>query len=464
MKIALINTGFEPGEGDLRPAPPYGIMTIGAFLKSKGHEVELFDWSGEILDDDKRGSLIDYKPELIGVHTKISTALLRAIIVSDWGKAEGVPIVWGGPGTSIIPEVMLKEGPVDYLVIGEGEHTISDLISALEGERSLESVKGIAYLIDGRYVQTFPRERIIEMDSLPRALWEELGDLSKYFTPLYGRNAVSIVTSRGCPGNCTFCYSKIMWGYKWYAFSPERVVAEMKEIMKLDSRISGFIIMDDLFATDPDRVKKICSLIIDEKLDIVWNCEIRADMISEDLLDLMKLAGCKQILVGVETGSDRLLNIIRKDVSSDDILKATKMIHDANMEVYAMVINGLPTETEEDVRKTEHMLYMMKPEYTEFLTYMPYPGTELYKMAVENGFRPPADLMGWGDMGTFSVASIRDKGLSRYNGDAYLAMEKRVKRKAIINAYFKSFIKDPLSAPVRAVKFMVKRKGDDNGA
>lgn len=464
MRIALINVGFEPGEGDLRPAPPYGIMTVGAYLESKGHEVLLFDWSGEKIDDDKRRSLLNAKPELVGLHVKISTALLRAIQVSKWAKANKIPVVWGGPGTMVIPELMLREGPVDYLVLGEGEQTISELVDALEQNLPLQDIKGLAYLEEGQYIRTAARERITDLNSLPKPLWNKLGDLARYFTPLYGRNAISLVTSRGCPGNCTFCYSKMMWGYKWYALSPQRVVDDIEEIMRLDPRISGFIIMDDLFATDPQRVKDICSIIIDKKLDIVWNCEIRADMIDRSLLAVMKQAGCKQILVGVESGSDRLLQMVRKDVSAEEIIQAAKLIHEADMEVYAMVINGLPTETKEDIKRTERMLDVIKPEYTEFLTYMPYPGTVLFDSAVEHGFSPPTNLEGWGDMGTFSVASIHDKGLTSYANKMYLAMEKRTKRKATMNSYLKSISKDPFSAPLRALRFMMKRKGDNNGA
>ena len=108
MKVALINTGFEPGEGDLRPAPPYGIMTIGAYLEAKGHDITLFDWSGEEIDDEKRRTLINLKPDILGIHTKSSTALRRAIKISKWAKVKEIPVVWGGPGTMVIPEIMLR--------------------------------------------------------------------------------------------------------------------------------------------------------------------------------------------------------------------------------------------------------------------------------------------------------------------------------------------------------------------
>jgi hypothetical protein len=128
-----------------------------------------------------------------------------------------------------------------------------------------------------------------------------------------------------------------MWGYKWNARSPGSVIAEMRKVLELDPQIGGFIIMDDLFAVDPSRVRKICSMIKESGLDIVWNCEIRADMITEELVRTMKGAGCCQVLMGIETGSQRLLDLVRKDITVEDIRRASSLIHEAGMEVYAML-------------------------------------------------------------------------------------------------------------------------------
>jgi radical SAM superfamily enzyme YgiQ (UPF0313 family) len=458
MRIALINMSFMPGEADFRVAPPFGIMTVGAFLRQRGFDVALFDWSGEPIDETKFALLKAMDPDVVGVHVKISSAITRAIQVSQWARGRGAKIVWGGPGPAILPEVMLKEGPVDYLVIGEGEVTAAELLEALSRESDPRLVNGIAYLEDGAVVRTLPRDRIMDLDSLPMPLWEDLGDLSRYHVPLHGRNVVPIVTSRGCPGNCTFCYSKSMWGYKWNARSPEMVVEEMRQLMVLDPRLGGFIIMDDLFATDPVRVGHICTLIRESGLDVIWNCEIRADMINEDLLRTMKAAGCTQVLMGIESGSQRLLDLVRKDITVEDIRQASRLIHRADMEVYAMVINALPTETVEDIRATDHLLKEIRPDFTEFLVYMPYPGTPLFDLAVREGFVVPKTLEEWARMGTFDFRSVEDKGITSVSEQMYENMAKAAKRRAVMNSYVREFRKEPLTAPVRGLKFLFRRR------
>jgi anaerobic magnesium-protoporphyrin IX monomethyl ester cyclase len=462
MRVVLINVGFMPGEADLRVAPPFGIMTVGAYLRQKGFDVALLDWSGEPIDGEKRAILERMAPDVVGVHVKISSAITRAVEVSQWAHAMGATVLWGGPGPAILADVMLDEGPVDYLVMGEGEVTTAELLEALKNGSDPHLVNGIAFRERGKVVRSLPRDRIMDLDTLPFPLWEDLGDLSRYHVPLHGRNVVPIVTSRGCPGNCTFCYSKSMWGFKWNARSPEKVVEEMRRLLAYDPQLGGFIIMDDLFATDPGRVGRICTMIQENGLDVVWNCEIRADMINEGLLKNMKAAGCTQVLMGIESGSQRLLDLIRKDITVEDIRRACKLIREADMEIYAMLVNALPTETMDDIRATDQLLKETRPDFTEFLVYMPYPGTALFDLAVEEGFVAPTTLDGWARMGTFDLRSVEDKGITSATEQMYEHVAKGAKRRAVRDSYIRELKKEPLTAPVRGLKFLFKR-GEDKG-
>lgn len=457
MKVVLINIGFQPGEAGLKVSPPFGIMSVGAYLRSKGHDVTLLDWSGEEVGEDQRRELRSLRPRLVGFHVKISSSIHRAVEASGWAKEAGATVMWGGAGPTIIPDVILRDGPVDVAVMGEGERTAQEITEALDGKRDLSAVPGIAYVKDGRVARTAPRERFRDLNALPMPLWEDLGDLSRYFTPLHGRNAVPLITSRGCPGHCTFCYTKAMWGYQWIALSPEKVVDEMERIMSLDHRIGGFLIIDDLFAASPRRVQMICDLIIERGLDIRWNCELRADLIREEMLGPMKAAGCRQVLIGVESGSQRLLDLVRKDITVDDIRRACALLHEAGIEVYAMMVNRLPTETEEDIRATERLLKEIRPEYTEFLIYSPYPGTPLFDEAVQNGFRPPATLEGWGHLGTFSMNQLGDKRLEGADGRKYEKLARRTRRRAKVDSYVQEIMREPLTAPARGIRLLTKQ-------
>ena len=285
MRIALVNVGFDPREEELKLSPPYGIMYVGAYLRQLEMEVRLFDWSGEELDMEKRRSLELYRPDIVGVHVKIGSVIERAIEPSEWGKEMGAKVIWGGPGPSILPEMMLREAPVDVLVLGEGEVTMAELLDAICSGRPLEEVDGIAFLKDGIFVRTPTRQRIKELSELPIPLWKDLGDLDRYHIPFYGRTAIPLITSRGCPGNCTFCYTKVMWGYKWTALSPERMVEEIELVRSIDPSIGAFIINDDLFSLETRRVSRFCTLLKEKGIDILWNCEMRADTVGPDLYE-----------------------------------------------------------------------------------------------------------------------------------------------------------------------------------
>lgn len=460
MKVALVNVGFGPEESELRPSPPLGIMQLAAYLRREGREVVLFDWSGEELDEAKRSALRSADADVVGIHVKVSSVILRALEVSRWCREDGVTVIWGGPGPTTLPVMTVLQAPVDAAVLGEGEVTTSELLRALEYGRDLATVKGVAFARDGRAIVTDRRERMVDLDSLPFPWWEGLGNLSRYLVPLHGRNAVPIVTSRGCPGRCGFCYAQNMWGGRWHALSPSRTLDAMEHVLSLDDRIGGFLIIDDLFYASPERIREICRGIKERGLDIVWNCEIRADLVRPELLSEMKDAGCRQVLIGVETGSPRLLEAVNKRMTVETLIRAAADVHRAGLELYAMMVNGLPGETDEDIRATEKLLRTIRPEYTEFLSYMPYPGTPLYESAIREGFVPPTTLEGWGAAATFDLSNINRMGVTDLPTKKYMDMERRTKRRAVMRSYMHSAMREPLTAPVRGLKYLFRSDGD----
>lgn len=465
MRIVLVNVGFMPNEAELKPSPPFGIMQMGAYLRQHGHEVHLLDWSGEELDAARRATLKDLRPDVVGIHVKISSTILRALEVSRWAREENARVIWGGPGPTTLPLEILGSAPIDAAVLGEGEETAVELLEAMEEGRKLDMVRGIAFTRGAQTIRTAPRPRIRDLDRLPLPWWEGLGDLTRYHIPMHGRKVLPLITSRGCPGNCGFCYAQTMWGGKWAALSPQRVLDNMEHVLALDPAVGGFIIIDDLFYVIPKRVQQICQGIRERGLDIVWNCEVRADLISPELLRIMRAAGCRQVLMGVETGSDRLLRMVNKRITVETIRQAARAIHDADMELYAMLVNGLPTETEEDVRATERLLRDIEPEYVEFLTYMPYPNTPLYPQALVNGFEPPRTLEGWGRMGTLDISSVEEKGIVGIPEKRYRGMARRTKQRAVMRSYVQAVKKEPFTAPSRGFKYLLhggrKGKGGD---
>ncbi len=322
----------------------------------------------------------------------------------------------------------------------------------------MEEVDGIAFLKDGIFVRTPTRQRIKELSELPIPLWKDLGDLDRYHIPFYGRTAIPLITSRGCPGNCTFCYTKVMWGYKWTALSPERMVEEIELVRSIDPSIGAFIINDDLFSLETRRVSRFCTLLKEKGIDILWNCEMRADTVGPDLLREMYDAGCRQVLIGLESGSERMLDLVEKETSIEAMKGAYRAAHDAGIDVCSFVLVGLPGETELDILETEKLLNEVRSDSIDVCVYVPYPGTKLYALAKESGFQEPTDLRGWAELGSVGFSAFEEKGISKVSQAHIAHMIERTIRKARHRRYVQELRREPLSAPLRGWRFVLRKR------
>lgn len=458
LRVALINAGFEKGQKDIIVSPPLGIMCVGAALKKEGHEVVLFDWSGLDLDAEKRKSLDAFHPDVVGLTVVMGTSILRSVEISKWGRNAGAKVVWGGPFPSILPEMVLRDAQIDFAVIGEGEQTMIDLLHMLASAGDPKIVNGLAFMKDGSPIRTAPRTRMTDLDQLPMPMWQELGDLSRYLINYHRRKAIPMVTSRGCPGTCAFCYTKSMWGYRWTSRSAEKVVEEIQLIMKVDPRISAFIFDDDLFAGDPKRIIDFCELLISRGMSIKWNCEIRAKDITRDLVKKMKAAGCQELLLGVETGSQRLLDKLCKGVKIEKILEAFEIMHQEEMKAIAMLMVGLPGESIEDFKATDKLLREIKADGFYFSLYIPSPGTAFLEESKNHGFEEPQDLNGWAGMGEFNVEAYEARSLSKVPKSMVDAMINREQRRVRRNQNWIAFRNDPAGAMARTVMRRISAK------
>lgn len=457
-RVALVNVGFQPDEANVNSSPPFGVMYIGAYLRDRDVEVRLFDWSGLRLDNDRKRALEEYDPDVVGFTVLLSSSILRAMEVSRWSKDLGAVVVWGGPAPTSLPEMTLRDAPIDYVVIGEGEETMLDLCRCVGSGHMPDAVKGIAFRRDGEFVATAPRPRIKDLDSLPMPLWDSLEDLGRYLVPFHGRMAMPMNTSRGCPALCSFCYTKKMWGYRWSSISARRIVEEIRLIQSIEPRMNGVIFDDDLFAGSVDRVREFCKILIEEGIDLLWNCELRADQISEDLLGLMKRAGCRQVLVGVESGSQRLLDMTLKKTTVDDLKRSFDIIRKIGIEGDALIMVGLPGETEDDFRSTERLLEELRAYHYEFKVYMPYPGTELLEVAKAHGFIEPGSLTEWANRSEVHRTAIAERNLSKVPWKKVERLMDKMERRTRKARYWEAFKEDPLTAPARAVRLFKKSK------
>jgi len=397
---------------------PYGILWIAGFLRSHGISVSVFDRNV----DTRRTSdvILAARPSIVGLSVLTGPVIMDAIRISKDVRAlaPGAKVLWGGIHTTIFPEYVLKNDYVDYVVVGEGEAPTLEIAEAiLSGKRGIEAVKNAGYKVGGKMVMNPPREFIKNLDLLPDPTWD-LVDIEKYaMQKFYSRRVITLNTSRGCPHRCAFCYNQAVNKRIWRGISAERL---FKQVVYLSQRygVSGFQMYDDEFDVNRERVKIFCELLIKNKVKISFAHFSRVNMADRKIYALEKEAGLKHIEFGVESGSQRILDFIRKDQTLEMIQGAFRICGELKIPASALFMTGLPTETEQDLNDTIGFLKTLKAHHTINTMFRPFPGTELFDYCVKEGlFRLPDELERQAEVfefraSTTNVSKIPDRRLT----------------------------------------------------
>nr|MDO8084625.1 radical SAM protein [Candidatus Sigynarchaeum springense] len=378
------------------PEIPIHLAGIAAVLERDGHVVRIVDLNVVETKDELVKRLEEMPFDIIGftATTPVITSCYRAIRLLK-KMFPATKIVLGGWHASALPEKTMAECPeIDFVVKGEGDITMPELVRAIELGHSLADIEGLVFRDAGGHIVRnedrplvknlddlpFPSRHLLPMDAYRRIGFTTVGGY--YKKDLY---ITSIVTSRGCTGKCTFCADSAIYHRTCRFRSPENVVAEIKEaVEKYNARI--FFIIDANFTLSPKRVTRICELIIEEGLHILWACAARVDSVNEELLRLMKRAGCVRISYGVESGSPRVLGLMEKHVSIRQIKDAVQATKRAGIPVYIYFVYGMPGETIQDVYMSRQLLMELKPDYLTQSIATPFPGSELYNHAASRGW------------------------------------------------------------------------------
>ena len=353
MRVLLIHPRF-PYRG--KDSFPLGLGYLAAV--AKGNEIIVIDENVETLNLEK------INPDIVGI-TSTTPSFPRAMEIAKTVKKlwRGTTLVIGGTHVTFVPEDALMGG-VDVVVRGEGEHAFLEL---LEG-RELGRIKGIAYMEEGRIIKTPDRELIPDLDSLPFPAWQRF--------PLQGYGIMSMITSRGCPYSCSYCSATRFWRHHVRYRSPENVLEELKLITEQGFKLIRF--MDSTFTLDKKQCLRICELIKKEGLDLKWSCETRADTLDDEILEAFSTSGCNLICIGVDSGSQRVLDETNRRMRVSSIKKAFEKIRKYGIATRAYVTFGFPGESEKGVMETMKLLEEAKPEQILLSLATAYPGTELW--------------------------------------------------------------------------------------
>ena len=361
---------------------PEGILYVASLLLEKGHNVSVVDGHLENMSFD---CIVDavtaHKPDIAGCGSTTPEFPLVSRYLEAIKKKSGCLTVLGGPhATALAGSIIRENSHIDYVVRGEGEYTFLELVENLNNGGELYQTEGLAFAQNGTSVVTPARAFIDDLDQLPRPA-RDLVPIEEYLYPHPKKGlkpAVTMLTSRGCPFSCIFCFS--MFGKKTRYRSVKLVVDEM-EMLKNRYNIDFFIFHDETFTANRSRTLNMCQEIIDRHLEVDWYCFTRADTLDEELIAKMSKAGCVKVSVGVESGSQQMLNSAKKNIKLGGIQKVYHCLHHYGIETRGSFILGLPGETHETIRQTIEFSKSLDLKRVAFNIATPYPGTKLYEMA-----------------------------------------------------------------------------------
>ena len=422
MRVLCFNPPFRvPVSWGVPPVNlPLGLAYVTAVVQKKNDAVFL-DASAEGFEDVRKIGNYYYsglsKEEIVERVREIAPDVICMSITFTFNSTNALDVlreikrnfpnvltVVGGAHVTVKPEEVLKDDSVDFVVVGEGEKTVDELLDCIAAKGDISKIKGIGYKENGRIVMNEARGLIMNLDELPFPVLE-LMPLDIYSRaekrgrssrPLYTYNDrwTSIITSRGCPMNCIFCSIHLSMGRLFRPRSPENVIAEIERDYK-QFGIRHFNLEDDNMTLDKARFGRICDLIVERGLKITWAAPngIRADRVDEELIRKMKASGCKRVFVAPESGSQRVLDeIIDKRMKLADVEKAVEMLSRNGIKVDMSFILGFPGETKEEMWETVAFAKKLKQKGAAdagFNIATPLYGTRLYDEVVRNGYFDP---------------------------------------------------------------------------
>jgi radical SAM superfamily enzyme YgiQ (UPF0313 family) len=423
LKVVLVN----PARGDEYPQPPMGLALLAAVLEREGYEAAIVDANALDLSPEEVISRAD-GADVVGL-TAMTPSIDQAVTVARALKRASPqrPVILGGAHVTLLPEETLAgAAEIDYLVRGEGEEALLTLLEAIAGGRLPQDIPGVSYRQDGQAVHNPRADTYVDIENLPPLAYHLLPLKAYRPHPPHGQASpfAAIITSRGCPYRCSYC-SKPIFGYKFRGQSAVRVVDEIARLV-MDFGVREIAIYDDVFTLNKRRAQAICEEILKRGLKFHWSCESRVNLVDEDLLSLMKRAGCYSIAYGIESAAPEILARLDKDADPEDAARAVRQTRAAGVQAIGYFMIGSPRETPETIRRTIDFARELKLDYAQFSITVPFPGTNLYQTYLAEGHTDPLPWENFAyagiatrDMPVFTSEKLRREDLGKWQARAY---------------------------------------------
>lgn len=384
---------------------PYALLYLERMVRHLNLEVVIID---EQVNSDYL-PLIDKVCDrvlLAGVSAMTGNQIRGGIRFSRLIKektGDRTPVVWGGWHPTLLPENVLKNSFVDYVVIGQGEYPFQLLVEAFLEGRGVEAIPGIAYKQGTACVVNEPLP-FSDMNQYPKINFR-LVEISNYtYKSSYSENCIGYFCSHGCPYNCAFCCLAKVFNRKWFRKNIDEIINDLA-LFKDKSGIDSVTFDDDNFFVNREFALDLCRRLIESKLDLLWDTSAHAGSFlktySDDDIDLLYRAGCRQIYIGAESGDQAILDLISKGTTVEDNINFVKLLEKHHIIPMFSAMVGFPVENGKDFRSTLDMIRRAKlvdrTLRARVFFYTPYPGTDLYELALQQGFIPPENLEEWPD-------------------------------------------------------------------
>lgn len=368
---------------------PLGMLSVATYMREHGHTVRFTDRSVRV--ENIEALITDFKPDIAGLSLMTTKAIPDARRVSEILRSHHIPVVWGGTLVSAIPELFLKSGCMDFVVSGEGEVTLLALTDALKTGSPLCDIKGLAYIENGKIIVNEPRE-FANLADFPVIDWS-FTDPSRYFRPFFACDKMMyLYSTKGCPGQCTFCTNKEYNRSTCRNRPMEYVLIEIKHLVNTHG-MDGVYFTDEYCCKTREEMHAFCDSLKGLGLPFVWGATTKISGFTVEDFRYMYDAGCRWLFFGIESGSKERLAKIKKGIAYDLIVETVKNCYQAGIVAITGFIIGFPDETEEELRKTLDLAFQIPEAMHVINIFIPLPGSELYEsLKAEGRLRAPESL------------------------------------------------------------------------
>jgi anaerobic magnesium-protoporphyrin IX monomethyl ester cyclase len=371
-------------------SPPTGLCYIAAYLRDREYDVEIIDseamhWNVEETTE----AVFEKSPDVVGLSCKtLWVVSAHNVAQALKQKRPDLPIVVGGHHVTALPEKSLEQfRSFDAIVLGEGELTFRDYLEALINDRDLSGVAGLAYRSGDGIVVNPPRQELLDINSLPKPAFDLLPDLATHYNPslINAKKlpAFPLITSRGCPSHCAFC-DRSVFKNRTRIPSAEYTFSLIEDLCK-NHGIRHFLFDDDNLLIKKEIFTRLFELIINSRLNFTFTCQTRVNTLDKEVLKLLKAAGCWQLMFGIESGSQRMLDAMKKGITLQQTENAVSLTRQAGIKTFGMFIIGFPGETEESLKETERFIKTLKLDDIGCFLFTPLPGSEVYENVNQYG-------------------------------------------------------------------------------